>query len=246
MWARNSTIELNRAVPPGRLASTMCPGGSKVLLVVALLLLSGCDGGIDPAPTRVKAATASVSMNPAAWVFQYSPGMPPTPTGDPAGGWAFDFPTRPNSVHYLVTTANPRPTVNVSMNFEISASADAVFDFRTNPNNTCASPPSLLHLYIQRVGDEMTGQGQYAFYRWFSIPTVVLANGTFTLTAPIDPSQWIDVWGRPGSASPADFIAAMSNIANLGMTFGGGCFAGHGVWLTAGSARMSVRSYSAQ
>jgi len=132
------------------------------------------------------------------------------------------------------------------MNFEISASADAVFDFRTNPNNTCASPPSLLHLYIQRVGDEMTGKGQYAFYRWFSIPTVVLANGTFTLTVPIDPSQWIDVWGRPGSASPADFIAAMSNIANLGMTFGGGCFAGHGVWLTAGSARMSVRSYSAQ
>jgi hypothetical protein len=38
-------------------------------------------------------------------------------------------------------------------------------------------------------------------------------------------------------------LAKGENVGNIGMTFGGGCFAGHGVNISGGTARFSLTSY---
>src|SRR2546427_5558274 len=43
----------------------------------------------------------------------------------------------------------------------------AVFNYQLNPNNTC-DYPAHARLYLQRTGDDLSGQGEYEFYRWFS------------------------------------------------------------------------------
>jgi hypothetical protein len=51
------------------------------------------------------------------------------------------------------------------------------------------------------------------------------------------------VFGRDGSERPSAFQAAISNVQLVGLTFGG-CFAGHGVYVTGAPARCIVRSFS--
>jgi hypothetical protein len=45
-------------------------------------------------------------MEPEAWAILYSSGMPPHPTSQTGGGWYFDFPTAPGSVHYVLAAVN--------------------------------------------------------------------------------------------------------------------------------------------
>jgi hypothetical protein len=56
-----------------------------------------------------------------------------------------------------------------------------------------------------------------------------LHEGEFTLTAPLSPDQWTSVFGQGGN----EFNTAISQLANVGFTFGG-TFAGHGVYVTGG------------
>jgi len=48
---------------------------------------------------------------------------------------------------------------------------------------------------------------------------------------------------RPQQITSAAFRAALQNVGNIGMTFGGGCLAGHGVNINGGTARFSLTSY---
>src|SRR5205085_1788593 len=69
-----------------------------VLSMFGLLLLAACDdNGLFPAPTT---RSIGVPMDAEAWAILYSPGMPRHPTPQTGGGWSFDFPIAPGSVHY--------------------------------------------------------------------------------------------------------------------------------------------------
>jgi hypothetical protein len=52
-------------------------------------------------------------MNAQAWSIMYSPGMPSHPAPQTGGGWYFDFPTAPNSVHYVVAAVSLAASVSV-------------------------------------------------------------------------------------------------------------------------------------
>ena len=76
---------------------------AKVLSILELLLLAVCLQGFAAAP----APSLSVGLLKAeAWSILYSPGMPPHPTPRKGGGWYFNFPTDPNSVHYVLAAVN--------------------------------------------------------------------------------------------------------------------------------------------
>jgi hypothetical protein len=86
------------------------------------------------------------------------------------------------------------------------------------------------------------------FYRWFSNPIkLVLEAGKVTLAVPFDPAQWSSVFGQFGNAN-ADanegFEAALKDMANVGFTFGGGCFFGHGAVVGNGTARFTVTEFA--
>jgi hypothetical protein len=63
---------------------------------------------------------------------------------------------------------------------------------------------------------------------------------------PLSPGSWSSVFGASGTASAeatAGFADTLRNVANVGMTFGGGCFAGHGAYVSSGTATFYLVRY---
>jgi hypothetical protein len=55
------------------------------------------------------------------------------------------------------------------------------------------------------------------------------------------------VYGKSGdddATALAGFQDALGNLGRVGMTFGGGCFFGHGVNVSGGTARFALISYT--
>jgi hypothetical protein len=104
---------------------------------------------------------------------------------------------------------------------------------------TSATPTLILLIFLAQLGK--------FGYRWWSNPSsFVLAptNGAVTFTVPLHGSQWTDVNGMNGVQQPSGFAAALAHPANIGMTFGGGCFFGHGVFIDSGTATFNVTGFS--
>jgi hypothetical protein len=100
---------------------------------------------------------------------------------------------------------------------------------------------SIANAILEQPGDTLTAQEPYK--RWWSVTYVELHEGEFTLTASLSPDQWTSVFGQGGAEVPNEFNAAISQVANVGFTFGG-AFAGHGVYVTGGNARFILKQYS--
>jgi hypothetical protein len=131
------------------------------------------------------------------------------------------------------------------MTFSIAVGPNTVFDYHTAPNNTCVNPAYFTFM-IERTGD--TGLHQ-RYYRWWSRDfsyQLQPTNGSLTLTVPLTPDQWSSVLGEVGktsAAATAGFADTLKNVGGIGMTFGGGCFAGHGVYLNSGNATFTVTDF---
>jgi len=219
-----------------------------IFLAAVALTIAACS---DPLPAP---PSAPALLSAQTWNIQYSPGMPAHPI--PAdGGWYFDFPAARCggadvcSVHYVTTPVkmSVRPNTQVEAIFQITTTGTPVFNYQLNPNNTC-DYPAHARLYLQRMGDDLSGQGEYEFYRWFSNEVAYqLAAGSSRLTAALTPGQWTSVFGKKGDydvAATALFAQALQLLGNVGLVFGGGCFYGHGVNVSGGTARFTLNHYS--
>ena len=211
-------------------------------------LLAACS---DPLPAP---PSAPALLSAQAWNIQYSPGMPAHPIAVD-GGWYFDFPAPrcggPDvcSVHYVTTPVRMSVTTtgHAEAMFRITMSDTPVFNYQLNPDNTC-DYPAHARFYLQRKGDDLTGQGEYEFYRWFSNEVAYrLAAGSAHLAVALTPGQWTSVFGRKGDydfAATAGFVQALRHLGNVGFVFGGGCYYGHGVNVSGGTARFTLSEYS--
>jgi hypothetical protein len=216
--------------------------GRAAVVSAAAAIIAAC--GASPSEPSGTAASAdmttgsSLSMASSQWSFRYSPGMPATPASSD-GGWQFAFPNS-NGVEYLTTAQHP-PTASRSITASIAVETvgSPFFEYRTEAINTCDSPAAV-HLFFQRHGDDMSGNGAFEFYRWWSNPVAYqLGAGSIALTGDLtDPSQWTSVFGQSGAGvnEPA-FRAALADLGAVGFTFGGGCFFGHGVYVTPGTGQ---------
>jgi hypothetical protein len=68
----------------------------------------------------------------------------------------------------------------------------------------------------------------------------VLADGEYAMTVRLSPDQWTNVKGERSEPGLAEML---KNVGNIGVTFGGGCFFGHGVNVSGGSARFIMTSF---
>ena len=71
----------------------------------------------------------------------------------------------------------------------------------------------------------------------------VLAQGSATLTARLDPSEWSDWDGHMGNsdtAHAAAFAEAVADVQQIGLSFGGGCFFANGVGTPNGSGSIAL------
>ncbi len=263
-------------VAPGQLLSVLSPWAGAPERVVSVCLEAGLKSKpaetlssmkkihIFPAGAALTMAacgdpllappSAPVLPSAQAWNIQYSPGMPPHPIAVD-GGWYFDFPA-PNcgradvcSVHYVTTPVKMSLATSgrVRAMFRVTASDRPVFNYRLSPDNTC-NYPAHARFYLQRAGDDLSGQGEYEFYRWFSNDVAYeLAAGSANLIAALTPEQWTSVFGKKGdydSPAMAGFAQALRHLGHVGVVFGGGCYYGHGVNVSGGTARFTLREYS--
>jgi len=77
-------------------------------------------------------------------------------------------------------------------------------------------------------------------------PTGGGSGGTITLQVTLDPTNWSDLCGHYGTLDLAAFMASISNIKNLGVSFGSGFFFENGVGVngTTGTATFQLTSYT--
>ena len=77
-------------------------------------------------------------------------------------------------------------------------------------------------------------------------PTGGGSNGMITLQVRLDPSNWSDLCGHAGTFDLNAFMASISNIKDLGLSFGSGFFFENGVGVdgSTGSATFQLNSYT--
>ncbi len=153
----------------------------------------------------------------------YSQGMPPQPTVEGAG-WFFDFPLGPPGVHGMTRPWGSVGGGTLTMSYQVDGAATFIEVDAPDPS---APGPGKVRLFLQRSGDDWSGAGERASYRWYSQP-LNLAPGPATLSVPLTPENWTNVYGQP---DPAGFAACLANLATVGMGFGGS-FAMHGAYAT--------------
>lgn len=170
----------------------------------------------------------------------------------PAGHPIVSVPPLPGTIYRLLLPmrANILSARGLSLTVQIATTGTPFFDWRTEPWNTCNAPPTA-RPYFERVDP---GQGVTPeFRRWWSNPAAIelrndgTAAGTFSLFVPFDPAVWSSVNGRFGTDSPeatAGFRDTLTNLGAIGFSFGGGCFFGHGIFLSGGTATLEIRQFA--
>jgi hypothetical protein len=139
----------------------------------------------------------------------------------PSGGsYVLTFPPcSSNHVHYVYENSGPIAVgQTTAMTYSISGAAT----FQA-PGD---SLPATLHLFLQRQGDDLSGDGPKEFYRLWAA-RMVLEVGSFNVSQVLQPPLWTGVFGRNPTA--AQFADTLGNLAHVGFTFGGSSFAGYGV-----------------
>jgi hypothetical protein len=165
---------------------------------------------------------ANMPTNPAAtsgWSIRYSPGMPASMSQNADGTYYIDLPYQ-DGLHYVVQGAQGNLLAS-------------------DPGETC---PCSVSLYLRQQGDTLSAADE--FKRWWSHKIPLDLQGEASVV--VSPENFTQVFGKRGSDFPQQFQAAMSNLANVGFTFGGTRSAGHGIYVrqATGSMRFVLKEYS--
>lgn len=185
-------------------------------------------------------------LNPSAWIIGpvvrgqvRSRGMPLHPSPGPGGGWHFQFPRAPGSVHAVTFRhGSLAGKSRIVMRYRIEAAPGVRILPRTDPG-----APSIITLYFQRGGDNWSGRGWFESYRWYATfaSKSPIAPGTHQIVAPLN-GNWTAVQVSSARTNPAGFRAALANADQVGFVLGGGDGFGHGVFAT-GPARLVVTDF---
>jgi hypothetical protein len=201
----------------------------KALLIVLAALIS-------IAVWKKDSGLATMTTNSAAtsgWSIRYSPGMPPSLSQNADGSYYVDLPHQ-DGLHYVVQGAQGNPTGKmITIKFELVGTGELL---ASDPGETC---PCSVSLYLQQQGDTAD-----EFKRWWSHKIPLNQQGEASVV--VSPENWTQVFGKRGIDFLQQFQAATSQLANIGFTFGGTSFAGHGIYVKqgSGSVRFVLKEYS--
>ena len=225
-------------------------------LVGALgILAAGCAQAVT-SPTSATDSSSSVqasgkpgsgpvtlSLKAGHWTF-YTGGGYATSLKTVDGALTVPFPVHPATVgvlNYLFTQSGPSRLTTaqtVEASWTITTTGLPVFHWDDGQPANCNMPPmATLFFWSNRLGE-----GE--FDRWWAYAdTATLGGGSFSRAVPLDPTRWFSVYGVHGDAAPTAFATALANVSAFGVTFGGGCYYGHGVYTTGGAAAFALTRY---
>lgn len=195
-----------------------------------------------PAPTPTPTPPPTNGL----WVptFQTIPLLANAPEG-----FSFDMPAYPAHVGYITRGIVGPIAEYIKATVELVAtSGTPEYSFQTESFNTCPTPPANMRVFIERAGDRMINDPAYADYRWWADLAFgfVLATTRMDLYVPLKPENFKNVLGATGVEHLNGFQAALANVSAVGVTFGGGCFDGHGVFVKNGTARFTLSGFDAR
>lgn len=227
----------------------MRPLARLAVLLLCAVAIAAPGGKASKAPKPPKNTTllapTPVSLAAASWINWLGPAL----ANDAEGALTFVFPAPPKLESYLYTGPQARYALTgfeaLVADIEIMALAGAPQFVYPTSGNPCPTPASV-RLYLQ-AGSGYKDSDQ--FDRWWHRDGVVLAPGVWTLEGDLtDLTAWSSVYGLRADASAAATAAFRAVLADaqVGMTFGGGCFYGHGVSVTGGTARFRLTGMEAQ
>ena len=219
----------------------VCQDGYGSLVLALAFCLTACGS--------VETAVTNVSMEAGNWDILHSYGMPAHPTAV-STGWVFSFPEGCDNcvskkdancptVHYVSTKYTGTINIGAVIHVEGKIEADpaVVWNYHFERANTCNTPAST-HVMLQIKNDDLVkSDGRY----WSTPVGITLINGTFTLNILVNEGNWTNV---DGGFNKDGFNKLLKNMDNVGFTFGGGCFLGHGVSVSGGKAKFYVTSFT--
>jgi len=208
------------------------------------ILVTDSQGHRTSGRVTVRGPITRISMDSDDWHFLFGRGMPPHPTAHGPNQWLFAFPAiESRGVLSYLMHPTPRGRIEASALYakiEIVTDGPVEFDHYTESHNTSAFPAHARFM-IQRK-DQLT---THEFDRWWSREIAVkLEAGVHEMRVPITPELWSSVYGKVGNSSEAaleGFYRALKETDQIGFTFGGGNYFGHGVRVKNGTATFILR-----
>ena len=183
------------------------------------------------------------------WELNYSTRTTLSTNG--AGEPAITFPAANGSANMLTKNwAGGEIGMTLSVTIEVQTTGAPVFQLAQGPEPTCRTPPST-RPYLEHV-DWTSMPPAHSYMRWWSrqgfIP--LAAAGVFSIEVPLTPDRWSGVSGQlatqdASSVSWFNQIVTGRVISRAGLVFGGGCSYGHGLYVSGGSATLTVTQFEA-
>lgn len=146
--------------------------------------------------------------------------------------------------HYFAgVTGNISASSGMAFSVRLENTGAPVFNYAFEPSNTC--------IYDAHARLEFADGGSNAYDRWWSNPIAfdlqtAVSGSDYVFTTPLDPGQWSDADGILGSSIPTQFKAAASNLQHVDLSFGGGCFFGHGINVSGGTSTFHLLDFRVQ
>lgn len=165
-----------------------------------------------PAPTQPTPQPIPQSM-PVVWLWSHSPGMGPV---GQEGEWTVFHFVPSGEAHMLLRRTNGPLSGAVRLKWKLEGAL-------IRPVQGSVATVSLI---FQRRGDDWSGEGEKASYRWYHAGQPLVIEGV--LDVPLVDGHWTNVFGRH---DPQGFEAAKANTAAIGLAFGdpGAGATAHGV-----------------
>jgi hypothetical protein len=196
----------------------------KAKVVLLVFLLAGCSNGGNNAPS-----------NPVPSVGQWV-GSPPYPIS----GNSFQFGSQVAGYFYTQFPAAPNVGQTLTLNYTLTGSNPVL---QNHPNGGDSGAPTL-HLFLWQKGDNETCAGDYNFYRLFAGRTPLVPGANQVISVPLTGANWSPCF--PTAVTDARLQTTLNNLLGAGFTFGGQSFAGHGIYLSSGSATFTINSFTVQ
>lgn len=207
------------------------------------LLLAGCSGGGGGSSCNNPLCAYPGLLSPNSGWTDYGSGAGAALVGPLPNPFSIPSQASGQTINYVYTKA---PTLAVGQTITLNYSVSGNATFAPLPESSCGSAgcgPALVRLFIWAGNDV----GSTNAGRWWcnaqATPLVIGDNQTISCQLEFEN------WGGAGVGSDpinaTTFAAVLNAPFAVGFTFGGE-FAGHGDWVTSGSATFTVNSFTVQ
>lgn len=240
---------------------------TKVGLILLVFSLSCAPGYIPQVDKSQKADFSQQSVDESPWQIvtynyqtfrhtDYQLDSYPWGAGTlPGGGVWFNFPSYQDDMEALQGENvirlwkiydKPQSYTNYSgLSYSVAVQVQGTPEFfwRTQAINSCNVPATVRPLFFAWY----SGLFRPTYEWWAHDGLYTLAEGSAAPRVQFDPALWSDENGQYAnfdSDTLSGFNLSLSKLHGIGLSFGGGCFYGHGVSVVGGSARFEMASFA--